>query len=260
MFSVCCLGTRKGPTKRKVREKHDNFSLVHFFQLLYGNIIHTSIEMRVESLSVLQLMTTVVLYHLWCPSDTDALSRSSQTEDMSMSSPDKGREGHKLTTQIQDRTHDRKQPQPGTSHTIATSHAPGTKGQREVCVYSVANICELTTICLVINFISCYFVFLSLHPPHAHTASAGVHKYEYVGNKKTGAPTPPQEWVSTTKLNKTIMILYTYGSHHVLYELFTAIAALWQTVGLLVYCSDWVLYCSLSGKTSYQTNQHWHCK
>lgn len=191
MFSVCCLGTRKGPTKRKVREKHDNFSLVHFFQLLYGNIIHTSIEMRVESLSVLQLMTTVVLYHLWCPSDTDALSRSSQTEDMSMSSPDKGREGHKLTTQIQDRTHDRKQPQPGTSHTIATSHVPGTKGQREVCVYSVANICELTTICLVINFISCYFVFLSLHPPHAHTASAGEHEYECIGNKKTGAPTLP---------------------------------------------------------------------
>lgn len=107
---------------------------------------------------------------------------------------------------------------------------------------------------------SAAILFLSLYPPHAHTASAGVHKYEYVGNKKTGAPTPPQEWVSTTKLNKTIMILYTYGSHHVLYELVTAIAALWQTVGLLVYFSDWVLYCSLSGKTSYQTNQHWHCK
>ncbi|XP_024246414.1 carcinoembryonic antigen-related cell adhesion molecule 6-like isoform X3 [Oncorhynchus tshawytscha] len=93
--------------------------------------------------------------------DTDALSRSSQTEDMSMSSTDKGREGHELTTQIQDRTHDRKQPQPGTSHTIATSHSPGNK------------------------------------------ASAGVHEYECIAIKKTGAPTPPSRGKLPTRQTNT---------------------------------------------------------
>ncbi|XP_041707719.2 carcinoembryonic antigen-related cell adhesion molecule 1 isoform X1 [Coregonus clupeaformis] len=90
--------------------------------------------------------------------DTDTLS---QTEDMSMSSSDKGREGHKLTTQIQDRTHDHKQPQPATSHTVATSHTPGTK------------------------------------------ASAGVHEYECVGNKKAGAPTPPPRGKLLTRQTNT---------------------------------------------------------
>ncbi|CAB1333932.1 unnamed protein product, partial [Coregonus sp. 'balchen'] len=90
--------------------------------------------------------------------DTDTLS---QTEDMSMSSSDKGCEGHELTTQIQDRTHDRKQPQPATSHTVATSHTPGTK------------------------------------------ASAGVNEYECVGNKKTGAPTPPPRRKLLTRQTNT---------------------------------------------------------
>lgn len=38
---------------------------------------------------------------------------------------------------------------------------------------------------------SAAILFLSLYPPHAHTASAGEHEYECIGNKKTGAPTLP---------------------------------------------------------------------